>query len=181
MISNVPNGKPYPLFDLVTERPDPALTVDAPVCPWGCEDPLLEIGEACGTLVGGDPDPNHYWLDSQCHTCTRIFCLEHREGNVWYTAGHYHGRRGAPQVLLGMPSCWEGYTYTCKVCGDQIGRRYRDLDEDKPLEGPRVSTLGGAKEYRTEYHCRACGARQGVEKDYWVPRLGVPEEDGHGD
>ena len=158
----------YPLFDLVTQRPDPTLTVDALRCPWGCEDPLLEIGEPCGTLVGGDPDPNHYWLDSQCHTCTRVFCLEHKGGNVWYVACHYHGRRGSPQVLLGMPCCFEGYTYTCVACEGQVRRRYRDLNEDKPLEGP----LGGRRFYRTEYHCGACGARCSVERDYWCPGRG---------
>ena len=152
------------IFDLVTQRPNPELKVDNLLCPYGCEGAAFKEIVHMETMVGcspkGDRDLNHHWISYQCQTCMKVFCKEHRAGNVWYT------KKG--KVLLGFPDCFEDYTYTCRRCDGEVVRNYTDLSGKavpKYLTSQRIDGMM-VKLYRTFYSCRQCKEKVELKEDF---------------
>lgn len=149
-----------PLLDFVRQRPLRERASGKPKCPF-CGGKEVAVGGHRQTLVGGGPgsDPNHHWYNCDCLDCQKSFVREVHDGNVWYTKDH--------AVLKGMPSCFESYIYSCKKCGGEVVRDYRQMDgktEAKilclDLDGPH---------YRTFYRCGKCGLEIETYYDRWWP------------
>ena len=69
------------LFELVSDRPLRQKDVKKTKCPY-CGSKKIQSFGTMGTLVGGDPDPNHYWNDCQCKKCHKRFIKEYKRDNV---------------------------------------------------------------------------------------------------
>lgn len=157
------------LFDLVIERPDPRLDWKAPCCPY-CRCTTLEVLGHTSTLlgyIGNDPDrdPNHHWYEYKCTQCKKVFTLERKDRNVWYTEkiGEQEHR-----VLAGIPSCFESYVYHCAHCvHGYVRRQHTEKDGVTPARSLGWSAKDG-KNYRTFYTCGSCGDRIELEHyDNW--------------
>jgi len=111
----VKNWKTF--LPLVKERPDPDLEIDKFKCVF-CHSTNVETSPQGQTLVGGgkEDDPNHVWTKVKCNDCWGVAIHEHIGNNTWYTKHSV--------VLAGIPSCHEGYVYTCAHCGGSVNRHY---------------------------------------------------------
>lgn len=153
------------LEEIVAQTPLAELPTDAPHCPdCGGTDKLADKGVE-STLVGwmgGDWDPNHKWHYFDCG-CGKSFIRETKTANVWYTRDRREGK-----VLLGMPSCFERYIYSCRACSGIVKRTYTNLD-GSPLKGSMLVTTKDGPQYRTAYQCESCGHGGVVDSDYFRP------------
>lgn len=155
--------KPYNEFlDLVTQRPDPTLDQQKPFCPFCNNESVHVIGRRT-TLVGFDViDTNHVWIHCSCKACNKSWIVEVKGDhsingyNVWYTKDD--------KVLMGIPTCFESYIYTCRHCGGDVVRNYYD-------KGTRNETkylsIGKEKSYDTFFSCTKCHAEVWCSNDYY--------------
>lgn len=149
------------LYNIVTQRPDSSLDkkVLAQTCPY-CESTNISADSISHTLIGGDPDSNHYWNRLQCTSCKRRFTVEWKYNNVWLVSDDDH-------VLAGIPSCFEHYVYTCN-CGGDVTRTYTKLDGISPVQALQISYENGEciRGYRIFYACDTCDANVETPEDY---------------
>lgn len=156
------------LFDIVKERPLAELPTDPARCPH-CESADVKITGHTTTLVGysGPVNNNHQWFPSLCRGCGKTYVREIKGLNVWYTAGPVRG--GSSQVLRGMPSCSEGYQYSCAKCEGPVLRKYRD--KGGAPAGALLSAMyvdgKWVRDYTAHYGCTQCGHGGETEGDYW--------------
>lgn len=116
------------------------------ICPK-CDSTNIKTLDVSQTLVGGEPDPNHYWRVSYCRDCESKFTHEHKLNNHWYT----EKIDGVGTVVLkGVSNCFESYVYTCSNCPGYVKRYYTELDGITPLTTGLLS--------------------YGVENDVWAPK-----------
>ncbi len=153
------------LFELVKERPDPSIPPEN-ICPF-CESTNVQEKGHSTTLLGSPPgeDWNHHWRMCRCQDCEREFCHEHKNGNHWYV----EGREGkANKILKGIPSCFEGYAYTCTHCEGDVIRHYTALDGESKVTGLCTSSENGkwVKKYRIFYECQECKTKVETPEDY---------------
>ena len=122
------------LLDIIEQEPiyhDSSETI----CPK-CDSTNVKTLDVTHTLVGGEPDPNHYWRLSYCRDCESNFTHEHKKDNHWYTenidgVGTF--------VLRGVANCFENYVYTCNKCPGYVKRFYTELDGITPLTSGLLS------------------------------------------
>jgi glutaredoxin len=189
-----PGPKPSEiLFSLVKERPDPSLHWDRPSCPYcNAAKTHLESRGHCETLLGGigDHDPNHHWYYYRCKACERTFVLERKNDNVWYTGSFeetvYKGQDGkeisiaehghCPEILKGIPTCFESYAYHCAHCGGRVTRHYTAKDgytkctclSSRFVDGKHI------RDYRIFFACDSCARQVEMEWDHWGPHMDEP-------
>lgn len=163
----------FPLFELVRERPIAERSSERPSCPY-CQSRKLETASAFTTLVGGgdrndpDEDPNHRHIEMRCLACWRRFMRELKYANVWYTTTD----SDVSKVLRGMPSCFEGYVYTCQHCGGDIQRRYTEMDGVEPVRGGLHYSAEHGAEFRTFFDCMGCGrTAETTPHSHWYPGI----------
>lgn len=147
-----PHGRSS-LINLVQQRP--MRHGQAVKCPF-CGSTDLHEWDHYQTMLGGDPDPNHHWLQKGCRTCGRNFTYEHKDGFGWTTdiGGFRDGRR----IIEGIASCFEPVEYNCAKCNGSV------LREQRVLDGKILIECGETRrKYRTFWKCAGCGAE--VETD----------------
>lgn len=106
------------------------------ICPK-CDSTNIKTLNVEHTLVGGDPDPNHFWRRSFCRDCELEFTHEHKLNNHWYTekvdgVGRF--------VIKGVANCFESYVYTCNKCPGYVKRYYTELDGVTPHTKSLISS-----------------------------------------
>jgi len=141
--------KDYPdkIFELVIDRPDPTLSKNKPICPYGCVDAKIHKHGSTTTLVAyiGE-DRNHVWTSCTCDSCKKEFTLESKgSGKVWYTSNN--------KVLKGFPGCFESYVLTCK-CGGHVHRYHTPLDSD--VKTSCISYKDGVPQVKQFFECDTC-------------------------
>ena len=150
------------LFELVSDKPLNVIPKSKVKCPYCGTKEIQSLGTR-GTLVGGNPDPNHYWNHCRCKKCDKKFTKEYKRENVWYTDE-------VCRILLGVPSCFESYVYSCKKCGfkHSVHREYRQMDGVTKHTGLLKYTIGSKKQHqRCFYVCKECGAEIEYPQGYW--------------
>jgi len=142
-----------------------ALVADRPVkfsvrnnCPY-CTSTDVQMISRYSTV--NYPDP-HFSDNCVCTACERSFCRERKGANIWFTS------KG--KVLLGMPSCFESYTYTCRHCGGDVQREYRELDGVTLLVGNALRSAEGKPQFRPFYKCSKCNREIEYPENYWSPK-----------
>ena len=139
---------------------------DEPIrCPKCGVDDVTKADGEMGTLVGGEPDPNHYWLDCQCNKCKLLFVRERKHDREWYTEGQHFSKcppeKQTGKCLLGVSNCFETVIYPCKECGGDLIRRHTALDGVTPVTclGTNIGCQPGKPiyDYRQFYRCAKCG------------------------
>jgi hypothetical protein len=100
--------------DHVTNKP--LIGIIEPECPNKCVNAMQEYKGTISTLVGWSTgeDPNHKWSTYLCSSCKEEYVIERKKNNYWLTV------KG--KLLLGVPSCFELYIYTC-ICGGEITQK----------------------------------------------------------
>ena len=154
-------GKMMDLLDITSARP--LLRYQQSRCPH-CGSKRIDLHATRTTLLGGggDVNPNHVWSEGRCQSCGRTLYRESKTGNAWFTDERGH-------VIAGMPSCFEGYTYPCAVCGGKVTRSYTALDGVSRVGG----LCGDHSNYRTFYRCELCGhGGETTPVDYYQPAGG---------
>lgn len=155
---------PYNEFlDLVTQKIDPDLDPDHPVCPF-CNSSNVAKGGESTTLLGwtGDINPNHRWADCSCKECNQTWTIEIKGDfdryNVWYTKDK--------KVLRGIPTCFEHYAYTCRYCdGDVIRHYFNKNTRDKAMV--LAYNGNGEKSFDTFFVCEKCKREVKSSSDYY--------------
>lgn len=152
------------LLEFVKETPTNEKPSHRIACPYCLNDKNIKREGITTTLVGGgsgiDDDPNHTWEPCTCRDCGKDFTRETRDGNVWYTDKDH-------KVLRGMPSCFEHYVYTCRECGGEVRRRYKELNSEK--DPGCLTTTDDGPQYRIFFECNKCGKSIQTTNDYWYP------------
>lgn len=131
--------------------------IDNGILPIKCPkcDSLVTQNGATMTLLGGTPDPNHYWRECSCK-CGFKSILEHKYSYgktvVWFTDKNF--------VLYGIHGCFEKYTYKHKNCGGNIGIRHVDK-----ITGQITSTVVYTFQPRSSSAdefiiCETCGLKE---------------------
>lgn len=146
-------------LDLVTERPNKRLKINSFFCPF-CKSKDVELVNSCTTLVAGrkEDDVNHVWNYCECNKCHEKFTHEHHYNNTWYTQNR--------KILLGIPSCFESYIYTCKHCGGDVESEDYDIKTGE-VATVLVSTGDGTKLYKTVFQCKKCHKQTNSAIEYW--------------
>lgn len=156
------------LLDIVQERPLTELPTDPARCPY-CESTDVRVTSRSSTLVvsTGPVDTNHQWHASECNGCKMPYTREIKGLNVWYT-GERIQDGSAPQVLRGLPSCFESYQYTCSKCSGPVVRTNRGM-AGNPTQTLSSRNVDGkwVNEYTTHYNCTQCGHGGQVDQDYY--------------
>lgn len=152
-------------LDLVTDRLAPNLKYKKPICPF-CNSKKVSKGGHTTTLIGhfgGGPDPNHQWVNCTCKKCKEQWTMEynghHKYGyNVWYTKDR--------KVLRGLPTCFEGYRYTCRYCGGDVHRYNCNKGTHQRTE---ILTYGGdgIKHFDTYFRCDHCNIEVQCSNEYY--------------
>ncbi len=154
------------LQDIVTQRPISEAPTDPSRCPY-CESTDTKVVRRYSTLLGfsGPVNTNHQWYESLCSGCKRLYTREVKGLNVWYTPYRDRDSVGDPQVLKGLPSCFESYQYTCAKCSGPVLRTHRDLrgNATHSLSERNVDGVW-VREYTTHYNCTKCGHGGEVEE-----------------
>jgi hypothetical protein len=143
---------------IVIERPDKSLKINEILCPK-CKGSNIKIKDTSSTLVGGrkEDDVNHVINNCTCRQCKFNFQQQHRHNNVWYTDKN--------KILLGIPSCFESYIYTCKDCGGDVWRNYRGKNDEEVFT--LISYADGTKNYKIIFECTLCGRSIESDIEYW--------------
>lgn len=156
------------LQDIVTQRPISEAPTDPSRCPY-CESTDTKVVRRYSTLLGfsGPVNTNHQWYESLCSGCKRLYTREVKGLNVWYT-GERTQDGAAPQVLRGLPSCFESYKYTCSKCSGPVLRVHRDR-AGNPTTSLSSSTIDGVwvRHYTIHYNCTQCGHGGETAEDYY--------------
>lgn len=144
------------LADLAVINDHPDLSIPKTFCPHGCHGKVVRM-QTMSTALGGDPDPNHYWVSCRCQECGEDFTKEHKYQNVWYT------KKG--RVLLGRHSCFESYIYACRHCGGDVTRQHMELDGKTAAASLSwdLEAGGMTAQFRTFYRCAGCKEQVEVE------------------
>jgi len=130
-------------------------------CPLCHGSDITDIGSE-RTMVG-DPkgkDVNHVWRRACCNPCNFRFTQERRYNNIWYT----HEQR----VLVGFPSCFESYIYSCCGCGGSVVREIRDAKGELTTG---MSYANGKPLFREFYRCTACELQVEIVHESWKDSL----------
>lgn len=154
------------ILDIVKERPLTEGPDDPAHCPY-CDSTNVKVRSRSSTLVGytGPVNTNHQWHESECERCETLYVREIKGLNVWYTPHRDHRK---PQVLKGIPTCFEDYQYTCAKCSGPVLRTYRDL-RGNPTQSLCTNRVDGkdVREYTVHYNCTQCGHGGEVDQDYY--------------
>lgn len=141
------------LLKIISQQPIYSESCES-FCP-DCDSTNIKTNEVSHTLVGGDPDPNHYWRDSYCRDCECNFVHEHKLDNHWYTkrkedVGNF--------VVKGVANCFEPYVYTCSKCPGFVKRYYTKPDGVTPhTSGIITTSLDGSGPHQREFYgCVIC-------------------------
>lgn len=152
------------LFDIVANRPieeDPDSAATCPVCATADVDKV----ESWTTLLGGGPRINHVWTTYFCGH-GHSFVRETKGDNTWYTQDQ--------KVLLGMPSCFETYIYTCSKCAGPVRQTITDKDDTTREVHVRSYSYEGEgserkqiRHFRIFFYCDDCHHGGEVAEEYW--------------
>lgn len=140
------------LLTLIQQRPTSYVEGEPVACP-SCGEPSKPYSES-STLVGGDR--NHFWKYHSCSKCSYKFVQEHKRDKQWVTVKTESGQK----VLSGVSTCFENYVYTCRHCGGDVVRKYKNLDGSPHTSGVLSASKSPdgtwKNNYRTSYQCQAC-------------------------
>jgi len=151
-------------LELVTERPDPKLNKKGIFCPY-CKSKEVQTFGTRSTLVGySGVDRNHTWTECRCRECQKEFTWETKGSDrVWVTDPD-------GKVLLGIPRCFERYTYTCKHCGGDVQLKHFNIEDDKEATTGLSYSVVDGKSTAHQYHvfqCDGCGEKVKTENYYY--------------
>ncbi|KKM94654.1 hypothetical protein LCGC14_1196260 [marine sediment metagenome] len=144
------------LLEIISQQPITTTSCET-ICP-DCNSTNIKTKSVSQTLVGGDPDPNHFWRKSYCRDCESNFIHEHQLDNHWYT--RYEEGVG-DKVLKGVSSCFESYVYTCNKCPGYVKQYFTELDGITPhISGIITYCLDGSDHIQREWFgCVVCDSK----------------------
>ena len=152
------------ILDIVSNRPSNEKRKNAVVCPYCDSIDVSKYGTISTSVGYVGVDRNHKWTECYCNDCEKKFTRESKGPNsVWYVDKDKN-------ILKGIPTCFEDYTYQCAKCGGEVKRSYFKVGTNEPvfsLTSGLDENGNWVKYYRTEYRCIKCGYGGEVKEDYY--------------
>lgn len=153
-------------LQIISNKMLPLVEVVNIECPFCASQEVQKLGSRC-TLIGyyGKYDPNHVWVSCRCKSCNASFTQEYKGTengyNVWYTVDN--------RVVLGLPTCYESYIYTCN-CGGEVTRKHIDKATNETAKYT-ITTIGGDGEVKSNakiiFSCNQCKAEVESNTEYY--------------